>query len=165
MKPLFLVGYMGCGKSTVGRKLARRLGWRFADTDALVEEAEGASVADIFHYEGEELIASGGPVVVSTGGGLPAWGDNMERMNAAGMTVYLQRSAECIARRLSPYGRRKRPKLRGLSDEELVPFMERDMAQRSPFYERARLVLACDALSDEAALDAIAARLGAGGDV
>lgn len=177
MKPLFLVGYMGCGKSTVGRKLARRLGWRFADTDALVEEAEGASVADIFHYEGEErfraverevlerLIASGGPVVVSTGGGLPAWGDNMERMNAAGMTVYLQRSAECIARRLSPYGRRKRPKLRGLSDEELVPFMERDMAQRAPFYERARLVLACDALSDEAALDAIAARLGVGGDV
>lgn len=171
MKPLFLIGYMGCGKSTVGRKLARRLGWRFADTDALVEEAEGASVADIFHYEGEErfrkverevlerLLAADEPTVVSTGGGLPAWSDNMERMNAAGETVYLQRSAEGIARRLTPYGRRKRPKLRGLSDEELVPFMERDMALRAPFYERAQLVLSCDALSDEAVLDRIEARL------
>ena len=54
MKPLFLVGYMGCGKSTLGRKLARRLGVDFIDTDALVEEREGASVADVFRYEGEE---------------------------------------------------------------------------------------------------------------
>ena len=53
MKPLFLVGYMGCGKSTLGRKLARRLGVDFIDTDALVEEREGASVADVFRYEGE----------------------------------------------------------------------------------------------------------------
>ena len=99
MKPLFLIGYMGCGKSTVGRKLSRRLGWRFADTDALVEEAEGASVADIFHYEGEErfreverqvlerLIAAAEPVVVSTGGGLPLWHDNMEGMNGSGVAV------------------------------------------------------------------------------
>ena len=175
MKPLFLIGYMGCGKSTVGRKLSRRLGWRFADTDALVEEAEGASVADIFHYEGEErfreverqvlehLIAAAEPVVVSTGGGLPLWHDNMGRMNGSGVTVYLQRSAAGIARRLTPYGRRKRPRLRGLSDEELVPFMERDMALRVPFYERAQLTLACDALSDEAALDAVVARLRADG--
>ena len=53
MEPLFLVGYMGCGKSTLGRKLARRLGVPFADTDALVERREGASVADVFRYEGE----------------------------------------------------------------------------------------------------------------
>ena len=53
MKPLYLVGYMGCGKSTLGRKLARRLGVGFVDTDALVEEQAGASVADVFRYEGE----------------------------------------------------------------------------------------------------------------
>ena len=56
MKPLFLVGYMGCGKSTLGRKLARRLGVPFADTDALVERREGASVADVFRYEGEAFF-------------------------------------------------------------------------------------------------------------
>ena len=110
MKPLFLVGYMGCGKSTLGRKLARRLGIGYADTDALVEEREGASVSDVFRYEGEQrfreverevldrVIDEGAVPVVSTGGGLPTWGDNMARMNAAGCTVYLRRSAEQIAR-------------------------------------------------------------------
>ena len=122
MKPLFLVGYMGCGKSTLGRKLARRLGVDFIDTDALVEEREGASVADVFRYEGEErfreverrvldeVIAGASFAVVSTGGGLPTWRDNMPCMNAVGYTVYLRRSPEQIARRLSPYGRRKRPR-------------------------------------------------------
>ena len=172
---LFLVGYMGCGKSTLGRRLARRLGVPFLDTDTLIEAREGASVSDLFRYEGEahfreveravleEAIAGNESAVVSTGGGLPVWRDNMERMNGSGVTVYLQRSAAGIARRLTPYGRRKRPRLRGLSDEELVPFMERDMALRAPFYERAQLTLACDALSDEAALDAVVARLRADG--
>ena len=90
MKPLFLVGYMGCGKSTLGRKLARRLGVPFADTDALVERREGASVADVFRYEGEaffrrierevleETIGAGEAAVVSTGGGLPVGGHRSE---------------------------------------------------------------------------------------
>lgn len=167
MKPLFLVGYMGCGKSTLGRKLARRLGVAFVDTDALVEQREGAAVADVFRYEGEEhfrqverevledVIASEDAAVVSTGGGLPVWGDNMQRMNEAGDTVYLRRSAEQIARRLSPYGRQKRPRLRGLSDEELVGFMERDMAAREPFYTQARLIVDCTETSDEELVERI----------
>ena len=116
MKPLFLIGYMGCGKSTLGRRLARRLGAEFADTDALIERREGASVADVFRYEGEERFReverevleqtlAGTAAVVSTGGGLPVWRDSMARMNAAGFTIYLRREAEQIARRLSPYGR------------------------------------------------------------
>ena len=60
-------------------------------------------------------------------------------MNAAGFTVYLRREAEQIARRLSPYGRQKRPRLRGLGDAELVEFMSRDMAAREPFYAQAQL--------------------------
>lgn len=167
MKPLFLVGYMGCGKSTLGRKLARRLGVAFVDTDALVEQREGAAVADVFRYEGEEhfrqverevledVIASEDAAVVSTGGGLPVWGDNMQRMNEAGDTVYLRRSAEQIARRLSPYGRQKRPRLRGLSDEELVGFMGRDMAAREPFYTQARLIVDCTETSDEELVERI----------
>lgn len=167
MKPLFLVGYMGCGKSTLGRKLARRLGVAFVDTDALVEEREGAAVADVFRYEGEEhfrqverevledVIASEDAAVVSTGGGLPVWGDNMQRMNEAGDTVYLRRSADQIARRLSPYGRQKRPRLRGLSDDELVGFMERDMAAREPFYTQARLIIDCTETSDEELVERI----------
>lgn len=71
----------------------------------------------------------------------------MQRMNGVGHTVFLHRTAEQIARRLSPYGRRKRPRLRGLDDAGLVAFMERDMAVREPFYAQAHLVVDCDAMS------------------
>lgn len=131
---VFLVGYMGCGKSTLARKLSRRTGVRAVDTDAEVERMEGASVGDIFRYEGEErfrelersvverVAASGEACIVATGGGLPTWSDNMEMLSKAGTTVYLRRSAERIAARLTPYGRAKRPKLQGLGDAELVEF-------------------------------------------
>lgn len=172
MRTIYLVGYMGCGKTSVGRKLARRLGVRFVDTDSRIEEAEGASVADIFRYEGEEYfrtlerqtvetLATEEPgCVVSTGGGLPAWGDNMERLNTLGVTIYLHRSAERIVRRLTPYGRQKRPKLRGLTDEELVAFMTRDMAAREPYYTRAQWTLDGDSYSDDELIDRIVAEIG-----
>ncbi len=170
MGTLFLIGYMGCGKSTFARRIARRLGVPYADTDALVEAREGASAADIFRYEGEayfreaeravldELIGAGA-AVVSTGGGLPLWSDNMARMNAAGLTVYLRRPAEQIARRMSPYGRRKRPRLCNLADEELVPFMTRDIAAREAVYAQAQLTIDCAAVSDDEALERILAAL------
>jgi len=175
MKPLFLVGYMGCGKSTFARRIARRMEADFVDTDRMIEEREGAEVADIFRYEGEErfreierevleqLIGEGRAAIVSTGGGLPTWRDNMERMNAAGLTVYLRRPAAQIARRLTPRGRWKRPRLRGLSDGELVAFMERDMALREPFYARARLTVDCAACTDDEAIDRILEALEAEG--
>ena len=165
----FLIGYMGCGKSTLGRRLSRRLGIPFVDTDALVEQLEGASVADVFRYEGEQrfrelerealeqAMAANSAAVISTGGGLPVWRDNMERMNAAGCTVYLRRSPENIAGRLSPYGRQKRPRLRGLDDAQLVAFMRRDMAEREPFYGRASLVIECDGCSDDEVVERIVA--------
>lgn len=158
---------MGCGKTTAARKLARRLGARFVDTDAAVEEREGASVADIFGYGGEEYFRraercvledaarSAENTVVSTGGGLPARGDNMEFMKRCGRTVYLRRPAAQIASRLSPYGRMKRPRLRGLNDVEIVEFMSRDMAAREPFYAAADLTVECADRSDEEILSII----------
>ena len=158
---------MGCGKSTLGRRLARRLGVPFLDTDTLIEAREGASVSDLFRYEGEahfreveravleEAIAGNESAVVSTGGGLPVWRDNMERMNAAGRTIYLRRSAENIAGRLSPYGRRKRPRLQGLNAGELVDFMTRDMASREPFYAQAALTVECGACTDDEIVERI----------
>lgn len=164
---IFMVGYMGCGKTTVGRKLARRLHVPFYDTDSMAEEAEGATVSDIFRYEGEDrfrtlereaverIIDAGEAAVVSTGGGLPLWRDNMERMNSAGHTVYIRRSAEHIARRLSPYGRQKRPRLRGLPDEEIVGFMRKDIADREPCYARSRQTVEGDRLSDDEVIETI----------
>ena len=164
---IFLIGYMGCGKTSLGRKLAHATGLRFVDMDAAIEEREGASVADIFRYEGEEyfrsrerrlideLAASEEDMIVSTGGGAPVWRDNMERMNEAGVTVYLRRTPEQIASRLSPHGRRKRPKLRDLDDEERIAFMTANMAEREPFYSRARLCVDCAKRSDAELIETV----------
>ncbi len=168
---LFVVGYMGCGKSSLGRRLAKRLGYAFVDTDKRVEEIEGAEVGDIFLYEGEEhfrnmerkvlegVIAAGENAVVSTGGGLPIWRDNMATMNAAGVTLYLRRPAEQIARRLTPYGRWKRPKLRGLNDQQLVEFMTRNMSEREPFYAQSKITLEGAGLDDDALIEQLLSKL------
>lgn len=164
---LFLVGYMGCGKSSLGKKLARNLGVNFLDMDSEIEHREGARVTDIFRYQGEEyfrkserriieeVASCDEPIVVSTGGGVPIWRDNMEVMNEVGITLYLRRPAEQIASRLSPHGREKRPKLRGLNDEELVSFMRENMAQREPYYAKAKVCIDCVAMSDAELIEII----------
>ncbi len=166
---LFLIGYMGCGKSTIGRKLSKRLRWRLVDTDAEIEQREGATISEIFATRGEDafrlmerecverLAAEGENVIVSTGGGLPIWGDNMAMLNSLGETIYIARTAENIASRLSPGGRERRPKLRGLSDEELVEFMSTNIAQRDPKYREAKLVIEAVPMNDTEILDAIEA--------
>jgi len=163
---LFLIGYMGCGKSSLGRRIARRLGAEFVDTDALVERAEGAEIADIVQYEGEEYFrecerkaleqtAEHADAVISTGGGLPVWRDNMERVRSLGFSVYIRRSPEQILSRLSPYGRHKRPKFRGLNDAELLAFMRTNMAEREPVYSLADATVDCDGRSDGEIVDEI----------
>ncbi len=167
MRKIFLIGYMGCGKSSLGRKLAKAGGLEFMDMDSIIEQREGASISDIFHYQGEEyfrdaervlieeLGTAEGDMVISTGGGAPTWRDNMERMNNLGSTVYLRRTAKQIASRLSPHGRQKRPKLRGLNDEELVAFMTTNMAEREPFYSQAKYCVDCAERSDTELIDYI----------
>ena len=164
---IFLIGYMGCGKSSLGRKLAKAGGMEFMDMDSIIEQREGASISDIFHYQGEEyfrdaeralieeLGTAEGDMVISTGGGAPAWQNNMELMNSLGATIYLRRTAQQIASRLSPHGRQKRPKLRGLNDEELVAFMTTNMAEREPFYSKAKYCVDCAERSDAELIDYI----------
>mgnify|MGYP002522438079 CR=1 FL=1 len=163
---LYLVGYMGCGKSSIGRKIARRLGVEFIDTDAVVEQAEQATIADIIGYAGEEYFrrcerkalddtALHANAIVSTGGGLPVWHDNMERIHALGTSVYIRRTPEQILSRLSPYGRQKRPKFRGLDDEQLLAFMHENMAEREPVYAQADFVIDGEGRSDNEIIEAV----------
>ena len=163
---LYLIGYMGCGKSTIGRKIARYAYMRFIDTDSQVEQREGATVADIITNQGEEYFraveqavladtATEDDIVVSTGGGLPIWGDNMARIGELGVSVYLRRSPKNIISRLSPYGRQKRPKFRGLNDEELLAFMTTHMAEREPVYSKADIIIDCDTMADDEVIDCI----------
>lgn len=157
---------MGCGKSTVGRKVARFSHLQFVDTDAQVEQAEGSTVADVITYQGEEYFraverkvleqtAAEDDIVVSTGGGLPTWSDNMEVISQLGVSVYLRRSPKNIISRLSPYGRQKRPKFRGLNDEQLLAFMTSHMAEREPVYSKADIIIDCDTMADDEVIDCI----------
>ncbi|MBR5131995.1 MAG: AAA family ATPase [Alistipes sp.] len=163
---LFLVGYAGSGKSTLAKRLARRLQMRTIDTDKRVEMLEGATIADIFYYQGEEYFREAerralesvemeGDTIVATGGGLPTWGDNMAWMREHGVVVYLRRSAEQILSRLSDYGREKRPMFRGKSDEELLEFMREQMAERERYYTKADIVVECTAMSDDDVVEKI----------
>ena len=168
---IFLVGYAGSGKSSLGKRLARRLGVRFVDTDKQVELQEGASIADIFHYEGEEyfriaerraveaLANDGVDMVIATGGGLPTWRDNMDWLLRSGMTVYLRRTPEQILSRLSDYGREKRPIFRGKSDEELLQFMHEQMALREPYYAKSHIDVDCTIMSDEDVVEYLVTKL------
>ena len=161
---------MGCGKSTIGRKIARYASMRFVDTDSQVEQREGATVADIITNQGEEYFraveqavladtAAQDDVVVSTGGGLPVWGDNMSRIGQLGVSVYLRRTPKNIISRLSPYGRKKRPKFRGLNDEQLLAFMTTHMAERETVYSLADIVIDCDTMSDNEIIELINSKI------
>jgi shikimate kinase len=168
---LFLVGYAGSGKSSLGKRLARRMGLRCVDTDNVVEQQVGAPIADIFHYEGEEyfriaerravegLANEAMDIVIATGGGLPTWRDNMEWMLRSGVVIYLRRSPEQILSRLSAYGREKRPMFRGKSDEELLEFMRVQMAEREKYYEQAHISVDCTTMSDDDVVEYIVNKL------
>ncbi len=155
---------MATGKSTIGRKVAKRTELPFLDTDKMLEEAEGAECADIMTYAGEEYFrtaerkaleqtAEVENAVVSTGGGLPVWGDNQKWIAEHGVSVYLKRTPEQIISRLSPYGRQKRPKIRGLNDDELLAFMQTHLAEREPVYMKADIVIDCSQMDDYEVVD------------
>lgn len=145
MKNLILTGFMGTGKSTVGRILARRLGFRYADLDALIVERAGLSINDIFarygepHFRALETgvirdISSHEGAVVSTGGGAVISPVNRELLHTAGVVVNLYATVEEICERLREDC--ERPLLREGRSRERVSAM---MAEREPFYADADL--------------------------
>lgn len=115
-RPIFLVGFMGCGKTTVGRELAGRLGWSFADTDRLIEQRAGTSIAGIFRDSGEARFrqlealavtdAAGPCVIVATGGGAFLRHATRCLMRQIGRTLWLDVSLEILRRRLAEGGPR-----------------------------------------------------------
>ncbi|MCC6583637.1 MAG: AAA family ATPase [Chitinophagales bacterium] len=146
---IFLVGFMGCGKSYVGRNLAPLLGFDYIDIDKYIEEKEGLTVKEIFEQKGEDYfrqaekdfihkLDTGQNLVISTGGGAPCFFDNMEVMNEKGLTIYLNRNKEKVIWRLLK-GQYKRPLIADLSPKELEAFYDERLESRKPFYEKAKL--------------------------
>jgi shikimate kinase len=147
---IFLVGFMGCGKSTKAKQLANLLACPLIDIDAKLVEQEGKSIAEIFETQGEQSFRQmerdflqsypyPETCVVATGGGLPCFFDNMDWMNEQGITVFLEMSPPQLVSRL--HNREKRPLLKGMDDEQLLSFITVKLEERNPYYRRAKLVV------------------------
>jgi shikimate kinase len=164
---VILAGFMGTGKTEVGRRLARSLGWTFVDTDALVESAAGRSVSALFAEEGEPVFRARErdavaqactlkATVVAVGGGALLDPENRRRLLAAGPVVCLRASPRELVRRLGTA--RDRPLLTGdgtASEQERLARIESLLAERAPVYALATHAVDTDGLS----LDEVAARV------
>ncbi len=164
-KLIFLIGYMGCGKSTVGKKLSKKLNYDFIDMDDAITGMTGKSVSEIFEQDGEDAfrqlehsvlksLCQRNYLVVSTGGGAPCFFDNMSLMNASGITVYLQMHPKSLAQRLAD-SPTIRPLLSGASKEELPEIIAGHLSHRERFYNRAKIVMKGENLNFEKMMDFI----------
>lgn len=153
---IFLIGYMASGKTTLGRALARATGREFIDLDFYITQRFRKSIPEIFAEKGEDgfrqieadMLREVGEfcdVIVSCGGGTPCFHDNMEYMNATGVTLLLDATTECTVRRLLT-AKTVRPIVRDKSREELPLFIEAHKAERAPYYNLAAHRLLSDNL-------------------
>lgn len=151
MKRIIVIGYMGAGKTTVSRALAKDLGLQFYDLDWYIENRRRKKISQIFAEDGEEEfrkiernmlheVAEFEDVVLSCGGGTPCFFDNMDYMNQQGETLYLKAQPEVLYKHLQ-MGRTVRPLLLGKSPEEAHEFILNQLKEREPFYEKAKHVL------------------------
>lgn len=145
---IYLIGYMGSGKSTLGRRLSKHLDLQFVDMDHYIEERNCKTVPQIFAEEGEaefrkkerkalEELAEFTHIVIATGGGAPCFFDNIDLMNKSGKTVYLNINPKILADRLLT-SKTERPLIKGKSRDELVTFIDETLRKRNEFYLQAQ---------------------------
>jgi shikimate kinase len=138
---------MGSGKSTLGAKLAKLIGYDFVDMDQLIEETAGMTVPGIFSELGEKVfrkwehdivmeLSHREKVVISTGGGAPCHSDLISIMNKIGTTIYIKLSPEALAERLL-HSRTERPLIKGKSEQELLDYIHMKLEERDYYYEQA----------------------------
>lgn len=147
------------GKSTLGKRIADLLHYRFVDTDKIIVREEGRSIPEIFAESGEayfreverrvlRTIRPGDSLVVSTGGGMPCFHDNMEYIKATGISVFLDVPVEVLVRRILAHGHEDRP-LNNAKDPELVSTLEKRYETRLPIYSQATIVIPGETTEDE----------------
>lgn len=144
-----MIGYMGSGKTTIGKQLAKKLSYTFIDSDSYIESKEGRTIAQIFEQDGESHfrnleqkylheLCEIDHCVVSTGGGLPCFFDNMEYINTKGLSIYLQLPPAALVSRLSN-SKKDRPLIKDKTDDEMLSFITEALSKREAFYNKARL--------------------------
>ncbi len=148
---LYLIGFMGSGKSHIGQQIAQLMDYLFIDTDSLIVNTEGVSIAELFEKKGEAAfrkiesdrlqgLSKWDNIVVATGGGAPCFHDNMSHINHSGITIYLKTNPELLLERLHKEAD-KRPLLRGKSKTELLAFIKEKVAEREAFYGQADITI------------------------
>lgn len=144
---IYLIGFMGCGKTKLGKALANRMSYGFIDLDTLIETEEEMTVPEIFLSKGEDYfrqvergllweIQMENDIVVATGGGTPCHFDNMDFILKSGKSLYLEADAKFLYSRLK-HVKDSRPVISDVKDSELEKFIEQTLAKRQPFYARA----------------------------
>lgn len=154
-----LIGFMGAGKTTVGKALAAELGVAFYDLDWYITMRYHRSVSEIFAERGEEgfrdlercmlhEVAEFENVVISCGGGTPCFFDNMDYLNAQADTVYLKATPEVLTQHLR-MGKGKRPLIEGKTPEELLEYVRQTVDKREAFYAKAKYLLDVSLLDND----------------
>ena len=158
---LFLVGLAGSGKSTLGRQLAKVVGYTLIDLDDAISQHEGSSIPQIFENKGEEhfrateagvlrqVCAKHKDLIIATGGGAPCHHDNMAYMIQHGKAIYLNVPVEVLAKRVKADGIDSRPLYKGLDDEALRNKIMGQLRDREIYYKQAQLLVSGDAISVE----------------
>ena len=171
---IFILGYMGSGKSFLGKQLAKSFDYQFVDLDEEIEKKQKASISEIFERKGEvffrklerrmleEVLDSQTSSIISLGGGTPCYGDNLELIKNAGdaTTVYLKWNINTLTERLFAE-KDHRPMISHLKDKEkLEEFIRKHLFERGFYYNQSEHIINCDSLSPEEIIAEIKSRLG-----
>ena len=151
MNRIFLIGFMGCGKTATGRRLAQKIGWQWFDTDKYIEHRYRKNLSELFEEIGEEKyreiehkilleLADFENVVISCGGGLPCFNNNLEIMKNAGTTIYLEETPENLFERLKK-AKVERILLKNKTETELKNFIFETLPKRENFYKQADFII------------------------
>ncbi len=151
MSNVYLIGFMGVGKSTAGKKLASKIGHDFIDTDKVFEKKYKLGIDAFFSKYGEDLFRklehqilldtfSNNRCVISTGGGMSCYLDSIDKMNKNGISVYLEMNSKAILNRLLT-SKQKRPLVKNMKDDELLLFIRTMLRNRSYYYEKANIII------------------------
>ena len=158
MRRIILIGYMGSGKTTVGKALSKETGMMFYDLDWYIESRMRKTVSQIFAEKGEEgfrkieynmlhEVAEFEDVIISCGGGTPCFFDNIDYLNQQGDVVYLKATPETLYKHLL-MAKIERPLLKDKTPEELIDYITEHLKERAPYYEKAHYTLDVNVLDN-----------------
>ena len=148
---IFLIGFMGCGKTTLGKKLAKHLNYNFIDLDSYIEKTTNKTITEIFENKGENAfrnlekeslmeVCKKDNLVIATGGGTPCFFDNMQKILDSGKAIYLKMEIEDLLERLETE-KSQRPLIENKSAKELDNFIRNKLSEREYFYKKSNYIL------------------------